>query len=193
MKIGLTGGIGCGKSTVLSAFAQAGIATIETDAIVRRLLAEDTGLIAAVRAEFGVAVFNAEGMIDRALLARTVFSDSRALARLESLVHPCVREIWMRALRENAAGVVVEIPLLFEKDLQSYFDVTVCVGSSRSVQISRLLTRGMTLAQIELRIGRQWPLAEKMRRADIQLHNNGSVEHLRKQVHLVLQTLGYFN
>lgn len=192
MKIGLTGGIGCGKTTVLRAFAQAGIATIETDAIVRQLLAEDASLLAGIRAEFGPAVFNAEGMVDRAVLAHTVFADSRALACLESLVHPRVREVWMRALRENAAGMVVEIPLLFEKDLQPHFDVTVCVGSSRPVQIARLLTRGMTLAQIEQRIGRQWPLVEKMQRADIQLHNNGTVDHLRKQVNLFLQTHGDF-
>ncbi len=189
MNVGLTGGIGCGKSTALEFFRQAGAAVVETDAVVRELLATDRELIGAIGKAFGEDVIDPEGKVDRGRLASKVFDNSEALARLESLVHPRVREYWTRQLRENHPVLIVEIPLLFEKDLQRNFSLTICVSSYPDVQAERLKARGMSESQIEQRKKRQLGLEEKMQRADIILHNNGSPEHLREQVERVMQRL----
>lgn len=189
MNIGLTGGIGCGKSTALSFFAQAGAVTVETDAVVRDLLAQDGELIRLLRDAFGEAVLDAEGRVDRPSLARKVFHNPEALALLESLVHPRVREHWMRQLRENHPVLIVEIPLLFEKDLNGHFSSTICVSSFPEIQNQRLKSRGMSDSQIQYRKQRQLSLDEKMRRADTILFNNGSLDHLREQVEWVMNRL----
>ena len=187
MNIGLTGGIGCGKSTALEFFRTEGAEVVETDAVVRRLLAEDTGLVEAIAQAFGAGVLDAEGKVDRAALAHRVFNNSEALRLLESLVHPRVRDHWMRQLRENHPILIVEIPLLFEKELQGHFSTTICVSSLPEVRMERLKTRGMTESQIFNREKRQLSLDEKMRRADIVLHNNGTREHLQEQVNRVMR------
>jgi dephospho-CoA kinase len=189
MNIGLTGGIGCGKSTALACFADAGATTIETDAVVRDLLARDAELIDLIRGAFGSQVLDAEGRVDRAALGRKVFNNSEALALLESFVHPRVRDHWTRQLRENHPVLIVEIPLLFEKDLNGHFSSTICVSSYPEVQNQRLKARGMSDSQIQYRKQRQLGLNEKMRRADIILFNNGSLEHLREQVEWVMKRL----
>jgi dephospho-CoA kinase len=189
MNVGLTGGIGCGKSTALSYFAEAGAVTLETDAVVRDLLARDGELIGLVRDAFGKEVLDAEGRVDRAALGRKVFQNSEALSLLESFVHPRVRKHWMRQLRENHPVLIVEIPLLFEKDLNGHFSSTICVSSYPEVQNKRLKARGMSDSQIQYRKQRQLALEEKMRRADTILFNNGSLEHLREQVEWVMERL----
>jgi dephospho-CoA kinase len=187
MNIGLTGGIGCGKSTALKFFADAGAVTVETDAIVRRLLADDEALISRIRTAFGDAVIDAEGRVDREQLGRRVFNNSEALALLESFVHPRVRSHWTRLLREGHPVLVVEIPLLFEKDLQDHFSRTICVSSYPEVQLQRLKARGMTESQIQYRKQRQLPLEEKSRRADVILFNNGTIRHLREQIDWIMR------
>jgi dephospho-CoA kinase len=189
MNIGLTGGIGCGKSTALAYFREAGAAVMETDEIVRDLLANDSGLIDLVRQHFGGEVLDTEGKVDRRALAARVFDHSEALALLESLVHPRVRQRWTRALGENHPVLIVEIPLLFEKDLQGHFSSTICVSSHPEVQVQRLKARGMSESQIQYRKERQFSLEEKMQRADIILHNNGSLRHLQEQVEWVMRRL----
>ena len=187
MNIGLTGGIGCGKSTALEFFRRAGAVVIETDAVVRGLLSSDNTLIAQVRESFGAEVVDPEGKVDRQRLAARGFDNPGALALLESLVHPRVREYWTRALHENHPVLIVEIPLLFEKDLQGHFSSTICVSSYPEVQAQRLKARGMSESQIHYRKQRQLSLEEKMLKADIILHNNGSLEHLEEQVNRVMQ------
>ncbi|MEX0329845.1 MAG: dephospho-CoA kinase [Puniceicoccaceae bacterium] len=189
MNVGLTGGIGCGKSTVLEFFRQAGAAVLDTDAVVRELLQTDTELIASIAEAFGKGVLDDEGKVDRARLAATVFNNSKALALLESLVHPRVREYWMRELHEKHPVLIVEIPLLFEKDLQGHFSTTICVGSYPEVQLKRLKARGMTESDIENRKKRQLSLEEKMQKADIVIHNNGTREHLKEQVEWIMKRL----
>ena len=189
MNIGLTGGIGCGKSTALEFFRQAGAAVLETDAVVRKLLSSDSALIEEVKGAFGQAVIDSQGRVDRGKLATKVFSNSEALALLESFVHPRVREYWMRELRENHPFLIVEIPLLFEKDLQGHFSTTICLSSYPEVQEKRLLARGMSENEIQHRKERQLSLEEKMQKADIVIHNNGSMEHLQEQVEWVMKRL----
>ena len=186
MNIGLTGGIGCGKSTALRYFEEAGATVLDTDEVVRRLLATDTELIGSIREAFGPKVIDSEGKVDRGALGTRVFGDSEALALLESLVHPRVREVWMRELGEDHPVLIVEIPLLFEKNLQDHFSTTICLSSYPEVQASRLRARGMSDQQINQRRQRQLDLTEKMKRADMVLHNNGSLGHLKEQVEWVM-------
>lgn len=189
MNIGLTGGIGCGKSTTLGYFRELGAEIIETDAVVRELLRSNKEILAAVRSGFGDSVMDVEGRIDRDQLARKVFNNSEALVLLESIVHPRVRQNWMHALRKNHPILIVEIPLLFEKDLQGQFSKTICLSSDSEVQKARLLARGMSESQIQYRKDRQFSLNKKMKQADIIIHNNGSLEHLKEQVEWVMKRL----
>ncbi len=181
MKVGLTGGIGCGKSTVVGLFREAGWRTIESDAVVRDLLATDVGVQAQLHGRWGDAVF-AEGAVDRRAVAARVFGDANDLKWLEALLHPLVREHWETAIgREPEAHWLVEIPLLFEKRLETRFDLTVCVSSPPAVVENRMVARGYTGAEIAQRRERQMPLEEKIERADHLISNAGSLEFLKRQ------------
>lgn len=180
--VGLTGGIGCGKSACLRLFGECGARTVETDAVVRELLETDRELIGDIRKTFGDGVLDGAGRIDRGQLGSLVFGDSDALKRLEALVHPRVRAHWKREMAQKHPLLVVEIPLLFEKELEGYFEWTVCVCSVAAIRRERLRARGMTEADIKRREERQYPLVEKMARADSLVHNNGSLCYLREQV-----------
>ena len=187
LRIGLTGGIGCGKSTALEFFRACGARAFDADIAVRRLLEDDAETRDAVWTAFGESAFNAEGRVDRAALGEIVFGCSQALATLESILHPRVRKAWQTLIRSEHVLVVVEIPLLFENNLQSEFDFTICLSVSREIQTSRLCGRGFTLSQIDLRRARQWSLADKVRHADVVFVNDGSRAHLGDQVRELLR------
>lgn len=190
MKIGLTGGIGCGKSTAVQFFAKAGWRTIETDAVVRDCLASDATVHAALSEHWGKAVFHADGTVDRKALAARVFSDTQELAWLEGLLHPLVRQAWEAAIEQAPeADWLVEIPLLFEKRLETGFDLIVCVTSPPDVVERRMVHRGYSGDEIVQRRHRQMPLEEKARRADCVISNAGSLEFLKQQTkRLIAQT-----
>lgn len=181
MKIGLTGGIGCGKSTVAKLFRERGFSTSDADAIVHDLLANDSDTIEKVVALFGEAVRLESGGIDRAAVGQRVFEDAELLGRLESILHPRVRATWEKAA-ESGENWLVEIPLLFEKKLQKNVDLTICVFSDPLTQVERLEQRGMNQTQALARMNRQMPVSEKAELADFVLLNDGSLEFLTEQV-----------
>lgn len=181
MKIGLTGGIGCGKSTVAKLFRERGFSTSDADAIVHDLLANDSDTIEKVVALFGEAVRLESGGIDRAAVGQRVFEDAELLGRLESILHPRVRATWEKAA-ESGENWLVEIPLLFEKKLQKNVDLTICVFSDPLTQVERLERRGMNQTQALARMNRQMPVSEKAELADFVLLNDGSLEFLTEQV-----------
>jgi len=187
MKIGLTGGIGCGKTTALAHFRERGAVVFDTDACVRGLLEGDPAVRASLREQFGEEIFTSDGMIDRPELARIVFGNSSKLEALESLLHPRVRAAWQQESDQDHPCFVVEIPLLFEKSLESLFDVTVCVAVHPETQRNRLRARGLEEMQIDLRQARQWPLARKMEAADHIIWNDGDEAHLRAQIDHLLE------
>ncbi|MFU8847331.1 MAG: dephospho-CoA kinase [Opitutales bacterium] len=192
MKLGLTGGIGCGKSTVTQIFSQAGWKSLESDKIVAELLAGDEAVRSAVRERWGQAVFSKQGELNRKAIAAKVFQDEAELAWLEALLHPRVREIWQGAVAEQpAADWLVEIPLLFEKRLETAFDLVVCVASPSDVVEKRMAARGYAAEDVERRRRRQMPLDEKMRRADYVITNAGHLEFLEDQtMRLIAQLSG---
>jgi len=189
MKVGLTGGIGCGKTTVVALFRDAGWRTIESDALVRELLATDERVWSQLRARWGDAVFT-DGAVDRRAVAARVFSDDSELKWLEALLHPLVRESWYAAIEQAPeARWLVEIPLLFEKRLETLFDLTVCVASPPNVVEDRMVARGYTGAEVEQRRERQMPLEEKIERADHLISNAGSLEFLKRQTTRLIEQI----
>ena len=181
MRLGLTGGIGCGKSTFGQLLAARGWRLIQTDLVARDIL--NTPEVAArVRALFGPGVMGPDGRPDRAALAAIVFADKGALASLEAELHPRVQAAWRaRVAAEPNAPWVVEIPLLFEKNLEGFFDFTVCVHCSPQTQLARLAARGLPEDQATARMRAQLPLETKLSRADIAVFNDGSPEFLAAQ------------
>ena len=156
--------------------------TLQTDAVVRRLLAEDAGIRETLAGRWGAEVLAEDGGVDRKAVGRIVFASEGELDWLEGVLHPRVREVWEAFLREAPGGRrLVEIPLLFEKKLETAFDFTVCVGSSREVADRRLRDRGFASQDIGRRRRRQLPLDEKVRRSDFVISNSGSLEFLQQQ------------
>ncbi len=181
--VGLTGGMGCGKSTVAALFAECGFRRLDADQVVRDVLLRDPEVEAAVRTRFGAEVFDSDGRIDRAQLGARVFSDDAALAWLEDLLHPRLRAQW-DAIYATARGekFIVEVPLLFEKGLENRFDFTVCVTTSSDLQLRRLEQRGVPPGTARQRLAKQLPLARKCELADFVLLNDGTLPFLREQV-----------
>lgn len=183
MKIALTGGIGCGKSTALQAFRNHHFMTLSADAVGHEILSEPATVDFVVE-HFGKACALA-GTIDRACVAKIVFSDAAARETLENFIHPKIEAVWRKRANEAEARgehCVVEIPLLFEKNLEGAFDCTLCLACSEDVQLERLEKRGLPREQARARIRAQMPLDEKIRRADICLFNDGTPEFLENQI-----------
>jgi dephospho-CoA kinase len=189
--IGLTGGVGMGKSTA-SRFLQArGLPVADTDLIARELVHPGSAGLAEVAAAFGRDVLTPAGELNRAALAAIVFADPSARRRLEAILHPRIRAEWLRraeAWRVNGAPVgVVMIPLLFETDAASHFDWVVCVGCSEPTQILRLAERGWDPAEIARRNAAQLPLEQKMAGADFVVWTEGRLSRHEQQWDRVLR------
>ncbi len=190
MNLGLTGGMGCGKSTAARFFAELGFRRIDTDVLVRTEVLTAPDVVASISEHFGRGVLTANGAIDRGGLARAVFGDDAARQWLEGLLHPRVRALWQAQLREAPEATwVVEIPLLFENGLENRFDFVVCVACSSSLQLARLEQRGMARTLAEQRISKQLPLVRKTELSDFVLSNDGTPEFLRQQVSLLVARL----
>ena len=190
MKLGITGGIGCGKSSALEAFRSYGAAVIASDAIVHALLEKDAQLQTELADHFGIRVLNRRGTIDRSALAERVFNDSNALNWLEDKLHPLVRASWKRFVEaQGDSFACIEIPLLFEKKLEKHFDFVVCISCSDAVANARLLEKGFSEESIRHRRTQQLPIALKISKSDFIIENNGSLEYLNKQCQLLYSRL----
>jgi dephospho-CoA kinase len=191
MILGITGGMGCGKSTAARLFGRRGFRHLDSDALVREQVLTAPPVVAALRARYGEAIFGADGLVNRAVLAERVFGDDGERRWLEELTHPMVFELWRAALREPAGGSnwAVETPLLFENSLENWFDFTVCVACTSGQQLARLEQRGLNRALAGQRISKQLPLARKIELSDFVLWNEGSPEFLEAQVDRLVDTL----
>jgi dephospho-CoA kinase len=188
--LGLTGGIGMGKSTAAQFLRQDGAQVVDTDELARRLVEPGQPALAEIQALFGRKIVSSEGYLRREDLAQIIFADPAARKRLEDILHPRIREGWLAQLEtsrsQNQSLAVVVIPLLFETRAESYFDKTVCVACSPVNQRQRLLERGWTLEQIQQRLAAQWPIAQKMTRADFVVWSDGSLESHAEQIERIL-------
>ena len=181
MVIGLTGGIGCGKSAAAACFAEFGFNVVDADQLARQVL-ESAPCVSQLRARWGDACLGPDGLPDRRWIAEKVFADTAQLAFLEGLTHPEVARLRQLAVLDAKRHHVVEIPLLFEKNLTPGFDLIACVACSEETRRARLLKKGLTEAEITRRIASQMPLSEKVKRSDVVLWNDGELEFLRAQV-----------
>ena len=187
MIAGITGGLGCGKSTVARALEARGFRRLDSDAIVRDRVLTDPAVVDAIRSRYGdaVVVYGPDGRIaiDRAALAAKVFPQDEERLWLEELAHPRVFAVWRQAFAaEPTARWAVEVPLLFEKGLENWFDFTVCVACAPAQQLARLEQRGLPRALAGQRISKQLPLARKIELSDFVLWNEGTPAFLEAQV-----------
>lgn len=190
MRLGLTGGIGCGKSTAGKFFAEEGFRRVDVDAIVREEVLTQPSVVARIAERFGPGVLTAGGAVDRARLGERVFASREDLKWLEGTVHPEVNRRWQSLLESDPpADWVVEIPLLFERGLEKGFDFVACVACSEAIQIARLEQRGMARTLAGQRISQQMPLARKIELSSFVLSNDGSLAFLRRQVADLARTL----
>jgi dephospho-CoA kinase len=184
LRIGLTGNIACGKSTVGKLLMSRGAEYIDADRLVHVLLEPGTPENARIVERFGPEVRAADGRIDRPQLGGIVFADPAALRELEAILHPGVRaEIHRRMAASTAPMIVVDAIKLFEGGLAREMDVNWVVICPRSEQVRRLMAeRGMTAEQAETRISAQGSQEEKVRQADVVIDNGGSLEATERQV-----------
>ncbi len=182
MILGLTGGMGCGKSTAARFFVASGFRLLDSDQIVRDDLLCRPDVVAAIADRWPEAV-DPSGRVRRPVLAGQVFADDADRLWLENLLHPRLHDRWREALAADpAARWVFEVPLLFEKKLENWFDFTICVATTSANQIARLTERGLPQALAEQRISKQLSLAKKIELADFVLCNDGTAAALQRQV-----------
>ena len=181
MVIGLTGGIGCGKSTAAACFAELGFVVVDADQLARQVL-ESHVCVSHLRDRWGAACLDSQGIPDRKWIGEKVFADPAERAFLESVTHPEVARLRREATADPQHNYVVEIPLLFEKDMAAGFNAVVVIACSDDVRRVRLRTRGLSDAEISARIASQLSLVEKVKRADVVIWNDGDAAFLREQV-----------
>ena len=179
--VGLTGGIGSGKSVVARRLAELGALVIDADALAREVVAPGTDGLAEVVAAFGPGVLAPDGTLDRSAVASLVFGDDEKRRRLEAIIHPRVRERSTRmiATAPPDAVVVNDVPLLVESGMASHFDLVIVVLASEEVRRKRLVEhRGMTEEAVQARFAAQATDEQRRAVADVEIVNEGTLDEL---------------
>jgi dephospho-CoA kinase len=184
LRIGLTGGIGSGKSTVSRLLGERGAVVVDADVIAREVVAPGTPGLAAIVEAFGPTVLASDGSLDRPGLAAVVFADPQARRRLDGIVHPLVRARAgeLEAAAPADAVVVHDVPLLAETGQGSSYDLVVVVEADPAVRVARLVQRGLTADDARARIAVQATDEQRRAIADVVLDNSGTPEQLAEQV-----------
>lgn len=188
MKLGLTGGIACGKSTVSAMLLARGAKLVDADQVAREVVLPGEPALAAIASEFGQAVLNPDGTMNRAEVGKLVFNNPERLGKLESILHPAIRKrMWDRIEAYEAEDpnqlIVADIPLLFETGQDAMYDAVMVVYVPQSVQQERLMQRNqLTAEQAAQRIALQLDIEEKKRRATYVIDNSGSLADTEQQL-----------
>lgn len=187
MILGLTGAIGCGKSTACSCFVERGWQLFDADRCCHELYADSQSeLCRRIREEWGDECFTPEGQIDRKALAAKVFASEKELEKLTGMLYPALfrkMELAIEEARKKKIDLLCEVPLLFECGTEKYFDKTAVVWSNREVRHERLCKfRSFTTEEILAREAKQWPAEKKLEAADVVFINNGGPEFLYRQI-----------
>ena len=187
LRVGLTGGIGCGKSTVAAALRELGVPVFDADAFVHEMLKAGQPAYAEVVREFGNDILSRDGQIDRSVLGAIVFADRARLARLNQITHPRVRDAvaqWFGS-HDHPGGpivAVVEAALLVETGYRESLDQLIAVTCPPDQQLARLLARGLTEGQALKRVDAQMPVAQKAALANYVIDTSGSIANTERQV-----------
>jgi dephospho-CoA kinase len=187
LRVGLTGGIACGKSTVVAMLRERGIIVVEADPLAHELIEPGHLAYNDVVREFGKGVLKPDGTVDRAKLGAIVFADPGKLERLNQIVHPHVidaaeQRLAELARQESSAVAIVEAALLIEAGYSERFDRLIVAWCRPEQQRERLLARGLTPAQVEQRISAQMPIEQKRHLATDEIDCSASLEATRRQV-----------
>lgn len=188
LRVGLTGGIGAGKSSVADRLTVLGAAVVDADRIAREVVAPGTEGLAAIREAFGDSVIGADGALDRPTLAAIVFAGIQARQRLEAITHPRIAALTEELIRQaerdlGPAGIAVhDVPLLVEKRMGAAYHLVVVVDAPAEIRVQRLITRGLSETDARSRMSAQADHDERHRAADAWLDNDGSLDALNDQV-----------
>ena len=193
LTIGLTGGVGMGKSVAAELLEQRGCFIIDTDLLARKIVEPGEPALAEIRQAFGDKVISPEGRLRRDELAKIVFADAARREQLEGILHPRIRELWQAQAKgwekEGRATCVVVIPLLFETQAEGHFQKIICVACSASTQAQRLRARGWSDQQIQQRIESQWPIEQKMSLSHFVIWTEGALDVHAAQIDRILNRL----
>jgi dephospho-CoA kinase len=194
--IGLTGGVGMGKSTTDKFLRERNVPVVDTDLLAREIVEPGQEALSEVRQCFGDSVIGPDGRLNRRELARRVFADSAARQQLESILHPRIRALWQAQVEtwrgEGRSLAVVVIPLLFETNAEDSFDAIICVACTAATQTERLRARGWTDEQVRQRVAAQWPVEQKMAKADFVIWTEGDLDAHAEQLDRILAGVGIF-
>ena len=177
--LGVTGGIGMGKSTAQSLLQNRQVPVIDTDQIARDVVEPGQPALDEIRSKFGSDYIDEAGVLRRSELAALIFLDPQARRRLEAILHPRIQAQWQATVEEwRSTGIghgAVVIPLLFETETAELFDHVICVACSAKTQLERLHSRQWTDQQIQQRVSAQWPIERKMARSDFVVWTEGEL------------------
>lgn len=189
--LGLTGGIGMGKSTCAEMLRARQVLVVDTDDLAREVVEPGEPALEEIQQAFGSEVIDDQGCLRREELGRRVFSDPAARQRLEQILHPQIRKLWLTRVEqwraESAPMGVVVIPLLFETHAEKEFDLTICVACSAATQRQRLSARGWSAEEVERRNRAQLPIDEKLARADYAIWTEGTLQVHTQQLERILK------
>ncbi len=194
--LGLTGGIACGKSTISLTLRALGAVIVDGDVLSRELTQPGGIALPELRAHFGDGVFHADGTLNRRALGSVVFADDAARSTLDGIMQPLLKVLILRdidtARDEGAAVCVLDMPLLYEKGLDSLCDRVWCASIPRAEQLGRLMARdGFTRKEAEMRLASQLPAEEKAARADVVIDTSGPIQYTKERIiHLYQQETG---
>jgi len=192
-----------GKSTAAGILRQRGVPVVDTDELARQLVEPGQSALTEIQTVFGKRVITPDGQLRRDELAQIVFTDPAARKKLEAILHPRIRERWLAQIEtwraapkrsdggrgENCPLAVVVIPLLFETAAETQFDKIICVACSATAQRDRLLARGWTQEHIRQRLAAQWPIEQKIARADFVIWTEGAPDTCAQQLERILAGL----
>ena len=185
--LGLTGGIACGKSTISLTLAELGAIIVDGDVLSRELTVENGAALPEIRRAFGDGVFHPDGTLDRRALGAVVFANDAARDNLDSIMQPLLLTLILRGIEDarlcGAQVCVLDMPLLYEKELDRLCDRVWCAYIPRPTQIERLMERdGFTLEEAESRLRSQLPAEEKAARADVVIDTSGPMDYTKECV-----------
>ena len=190
--VGITGGIACGKSEAAQVFAQEGFSVCDTDVLARDVLEPNGACIQKIVDRFGSDVLDDRGGLDRKKMADRVFGSDVDRKALNAIMHPPIMKkvaLWLGEQKEIGSPAAVVVPLLYEIGVTNLWDAVVCIAAREDVMMARMKMRGLTENEAQGRLRAQWPVEEKVRRANYVIWNNGTLEEFKNEIRKICRKI----